>query len=158
MNSIPQFPRPANEREFDYRADAAGRGELEGHLASTEVVDIPAVVGGKRLFSEDIEEVRAPHDRDRLLARIHRPSEADVHAAIASSVRAQREWAGLPFEKRAPVVLRAAEIIATTQRHRITAETMLGESKTVDQAEPEWSIAGTLDPASVNIDTSRFFL
>ena len=148
MNSIPQFPRPTNEPEFDYRADAAGRSELEKHLASSEVVDIPAVVGGKRLFSGDIEEVRAPHDRDRLLARIHRPSEADVQAAIESSVKAQREWASLPFEKRAPVFLRAAEIIATTQRHRITAETMLGQSKTVDQAEP--------DAAGELIDFMRF--
>jgi 1-pyrroline-5-carboxylate dehydrogenase len=137
MNSLPQFPRPANEPEFDYGADAAGRAHLEQHLRTTEVVEIPAVIGGKRVFSGDIEEVRAPHDQSRMLARIHRPSEADVRAAIASSVAAARDWAGLPFEKRASVFLRAAEIVGQVRRHEITARTMLGQSKTVDQAEPD---------------------
>lgn len=148
MNSVPQFPRPANEPEFDYRANAAGRAELEQHLANTDVVEVPAVIAGKRVYSGDIEEVRAPHDRERLLARIHRPSQADVQAAIDTAVKAQREWAALPFEKRATVFLRAAEIIAQLQRHRITADTMLGQSKTLDQAEP--------DAAGELIDFMRF--
>jgi 1-pyrroline-5-carboxylate dehydrogenase len=148
MNAIPQFPRPGNEPEFDYQADPAGRAELDGHLASTEVVEIPAVIGGRRIWSGDIEEVRAPHDRQRLLARIHRPSEAEVQAAIDSALNARRDWAALPFEKRAPVFLRAAEIIGRQQRHRITAATMLGQSKTVDQAEP--------DAAGELIDFMRF--
>jgi len=137
MNALPQFPRPLNEPEFDYRADAVGRAELEKQLALTEVVEIPAVIGGKRVYSNDIEEVRAPHDQSRLLARIHRPAEADVQAAIANSVQASREWAALPFEKRASVFLRAAEIVGQVRRHEITAATMLGQSKTVDQAEPD---------------------
>ena len=148
MSATPQCPRPLNEPEFAYHADGAGRAELDRHLASTDVVEIPAVVGGRRVWSDDIEEVRAPHDRQRLLARIHRPAEADVQAAIASSLKVQRDWAALPFEKRAPVFLRAAEIIAHQQRHRITAETMLGQSKTVDQAEP--------DAAGELIDFMRF--
>ncbi len=137
MNALPQFPRPANEPEFDYRADAAGRAELERHLATADVVEIPAVIGGRRVFSGDIEEVRAPHDKDRVLARIHRPSEKDLQDAIANSVRASREWAAMPFEKRASVFLRAAEIVGQVRRHEITAATMLGQSKTVDQAEPD---------------------
>lgn len=148
MNSIPQFPRPSNEPEFDYKSDAAGRAELDRHLTSTEIVEIPAVIGGKRVYSGDIEEVRAPHDRNRLLARIHRPTEAEIRTAIDTSVKAQREWAALPFEKRATVFLRAAEIIGNVQRHRITAETMLGQSKTLDQAEP--------DAAGELIDFMRF--
>jgi 1-pyrroline-5-carboxylate dehydrogenase len=137
MNALPQFPRPANEPEFDYRADPKGRATLEKLLASTEVVEIPAVVGGKQVFSGDIEEVRAPHDRNRLLARIHRPDEATVRAAIADSVAAARDWAALPFEKRASVFLRAAELVGQVHRHEMTAATMLGQSKTVDQAEPD---------------------
>ena len=148
MNAVPQFPRPVNEREFDYKADAAGRAELQRHLASTDVVEIPAVIGGKAVFSGDIEEVRAPHDQSRLLARIHRPSRADVQSAIDSAMKARREWAALPFEQRAAVFLRAGEIIANEERHRITAETMLGQSKTVDQAEP--------DAAGELVDFMRF--
>lgn len=148
MNAHPQFPRPANEPEFDYAGNAAGRAELDRLLGTTDVVDIPAVVGGRRIFSDDIEEVRAPHDRGRLLARIHRPAEKDVQAAIADSLSAAREWSALPFEKRASVFLRAAEIVAQVRRHEMTAATMLGQSKTVDQAEP--------DAAGELIDFMRF--
>ncbi|WP_374667066.1 L-glutamate gamma-semialdehyde dehydrogenase [Ramlibacter sp.] len=137
MNALPQFPRPVNEPEFDYRAHAEGRAELHRRLSSTEVAEIPAVIGGKRIYSGDVEEVRAPHDRGRLLARIHRPSAADVGTAIESSLLAAREWAALPFDKRASVFLRAAEIVGQVRRHEITAATMLGQSKTVDQAEPD---------------------
>lgn len=148
MNAQPRFPRPANEPEFDYTGHAAGRAELDRLLGSSDVIDIPAVVGGRRIFSGDIEEVRAPHDRGRLLARIHRPAEHDVQAAIADTLSAAREWAALPFDKRASVFLRAAEIVAHRRRHEITAATMLGQSKTVDQAEP--------DAAGELIDFMRF--
>jgi 1-pyrroline-5-carboxylate dehydrogenase len=137
MNAQPLFPRPVNEPEFDYQANPSSRAELDRHLNTTEVVEIPAVIGGKRVYSGDVEEVRAPHDQSRLIARIHRPAEAEVRAAIESSVEARHEWAALPFEKRASVFLRAAEIVGTVRRHEITAATMLGQSKTVDQAEPD---------------------
>jgi 1-pyrroline-5-carboxylate dehydrogenase len=148
MNSLPQFPRPTNEPEFDYHADQRAREELQGHLRSAEVVEIPAVIGGKKIFSGDVEEVRAPHDRGRLLARIHRPGEDEVRAAIRDSLHAAREWSALSFEKRASVFLRAAEIVANARRHEITAATMLGQSKTLDQAEP--------DAAGELIDFMRF--
>ena len=148
MNAEPQFPRPSNEPEFNYHADPVARAALEGHLRDATVVEIPAVIGGKRIFSGDIEEVRAPHDQGRLLARIHRPAEADVRAAIAGARAVARDWAALPFEKRASVFLRAGEIVAQQLRHRITADTMLGQSKTLDQAEP--------DAAGELVDFMRF--
>ena len=148
MNAVPQFPRPINEPEFDYRADAAGRAELERNLGSNEVVEIPAVIGGEKIYSGDIEEVRAPHDTARLLARIHRPSEQQVRSAIQNSLAAAHDWAALPFDKRAAVFLRAAEIVAKVRRHEMTAATMLGQSKTLDQAEP--------DAAGELIDFMRF--
>lgn len=137
MNSTPLFPRPVNEPEFNYKANPAGRAELERHLRTSDVVEIPTVISGKRIYSGDIEEVRAPHDTARLLARIHRPSESAVIAAIESSTAAAKEWASFPFEKRASVFLRAAEIIGGVKRHEIAAATMLGQSKTLDQAEPD---------------------
>lgn len=137
MNSLPQFPRPTNEPEFAYASNPVARAELDRHLSSTEVVEIPAVVGGKKIYSGDIEEVRAPHDHGRLLARIHRPSESVVRDAIKNSIASARDWASSPFEKRASVFMRAAEIVGSVRRHEITAATMLGQSKTVDQAEPD---------------------
>lgn len=137
MNATPKFPRPTNEPEFNYAADQAARRVLYAHLQTTDVIDIPAVVGGKKIFSGDIEEVRAPHDRSRLLARIHRPSEQDVKSAISTSLSAAKDWTNLPFASRAAVFLHAAEIVAEERRHEITAATMLGQSKTIDQAEPD---------------------
>lgn len=148
MNAIPQFTRPSNEPEFNYTGDPAGRAELDRCLRSSEVIEIPAVVAGRRIYSGDIEEIRAPHDQGRLLARIHRPSEQDVQAAITDALSAANEWRALPFEKRASVFLRAAEIVSSLRRHDMTAATMLGQSKTVDQAEP--------DAAGELIDFMRF--
>lgn len=148
MNISPEFPRPTNEPEFNYRDDIDGRAALQSHLNSTEVVEIPTVVAGRRIFSGDVEEVRSPHDQSRLLARVHRPTPAQIQAAIDSNLQSRHDWAELSFEKRASVFLRAAEILGAVERHRITAETMLGQSKTVDQAEP--------DAAGELIDFMRF--
>jgi 1-pyrroline-5-carboxylate dehydrogenase len=137
MNAVPVFPLPSNEPEFTYQNDPQAMAELISHLRTGEIVDIPAVIGGRKLYSGDVQEVRAPHDRSRLLARIHRPSEEDVHAAIRDSLSAARDWRMLPFEKRASVFLRAAEIVANTRRHHITAATMLGQSKTTDHGESD---------------------
>lgn len=137
MNAEPSFPRPKNEPAFDYKANPEGRAELESHLRTTEVIEIPTVIGGKRIYSNNVEEIRAPHDKERVLARVHLPSEAEVQKAITSSMAVARDWAALPFEKRASVFLRAAEVVGQVKRHEISAATMLGQSKTLDQAEPD---------------------
>jgi 1-pyrroline-5-carboxylate dehydrogenase len=137
MNDIPRFGRPTNEKEFDYARSPGGRSELDACLANREVFEIPAVIGGRRIYSDDIEEVRAPHEHQRLLARVYKPDAAQVQRAIVNSLSVAADWAALPFASRATVFLRAAEIIAGRARQEITAMTMLGQSKVVDQAEPD---------------------
>jgi 1-pyrroline-5-carboxylate dehydrogenase len=135
--SGPQFPLPANEPEVHFGHGTAAARELTQALEQRDVVEIPTVIGGKRYFSNDIVEVRAPHDHQRLLARIHRPSEAQITEAIASSKKVARDWASLTHASRATILHRAAEIVATRSRMRINAATMLGQSKTVEEAEPD---------------------
>jgi 1-pyrroline-5-carboxylate dehydrogenase len=137
MNGQPQLQFPKNEQEVDYQPGTAAFESLTGELDCREIIDIPTIIGGKKFYSNDIEEVRAPHDRGRILARIHRPAESQYREAIASAMTAAGEWAALPFQYRAAVLLRAAELIAGEFRMRINAATMLGQSKTIDQAEPD---------------------
>jgi 1-pyrroline-5-carboxylate dehydrogenase len=135
--SGPQFPLPANEPEVHFGRSTPAAGELANALEQRDVVEIPTVIGGKRYFSNDVLEVRAPHDHQRLLARIHRPSEAQINEAIARSKAVARDWASLTHVSRATILHRAAEIVATRSRMRINAATMLGQSKTVEEAEPD---------------------
>ncbi|MBN3785814.1 L-glutamate gamma-semialdehyde dehydrogenase [Burkholderia sp. Ac-20353] len=137
MSSGAQFPLPANEPEVSFRPGTEAADALSKALGQREVVDIPTVIGGKKYFSNDTVEVRAPHDHQRVLARIHRPTEAQVSEAIASSKSVARDWASLTHASRATILHRAAEIIATRLRVKINAATMLGQSKTIDQAEPD---------------------
>ncbi|MFM0734080.1 L-glutamate gamma-semialdehyde dehydrogenase [Paraburkholderia sediminicola] len=137
MISGPQFPLPANEPEVHFGRGTSAASELTKALEQRDVVEIPTVIGGKRYFSNDVVEVRAPHDHQRLLARIHRPSEAQINEAIASSKAVARDWANLTHASRATILHRAAEIVATRSRMKINAATMLGQSKTVEEAEPD---------------------
>lgn len=137
MISGPQFPLPANEPEVHFGRGSQAAAELTKALEQRDVVEIPTVIGGKRYFSNDVVEVRAPHDHRRLLARIHRPSEAQISEAIANSTSVSRDWANLTHASRATILHRAAEIVATRSRMKINAATMLGQSKTVEEAEPD---------------------
>lgn len=135
--SGPQFPLPANEPEVHFGKGTAAAAELSRALETREVVEIPTVIGGKRYFSNDVVEVRAPHDTQRLLARIHRPTQAQVNEAIESSKAVARDWASLTHASRATILHRAADIVGTRLRMKINAATMLGQSKTIEEAEPD---------------------
>lgn len=137
MYASPRYVRPENQAAFDYKANPQGYMELRKHLSNREVVEIPAVVAGKRIYSDNIYEIRAPHDTNRLLARVHLPTEETVLEAINSSQEVAKEWAALPFEKRASIFLRVAGLLDTVKRQELTAVTMLGQSKTVYQGEPD---------------------
>lgn len=137
MNLLPDLPFPKNEPEWNYKPGTPEQKELARTLAAHEVVEIPTVIGGKTYFSNDTVEVRSPHDRQLVVARIHRPTEAQHREAITNSMAAAAEWSRLPFQSRAAVLLRAAEIVGGEFRTRINAATMIGQSKTIDQADPD---------------------
>lgn len=137
MNLLPDLPFPKNEPELAYKPGTPEHKELARALASHEVVEIPTVIGGKEYFSNDTVEVRSPHNKAKVVARIHRPTEGQHCEAIENSMKSSAEWAKLPFQSRAAVMMRAAEIVGGKFRTRINAATMLGQSKTIDQSDPD---------------------
>ncbi|MCB6184968.1 L-glutamate gamma-semialdehyde dehydrogenase [Leeia sp. TBRC 13508] len=137
MNSVPTIPYPKNDPELSFKEGLPQTVKLKEQLANTTVVDIPAVIGGVKYFSEDIIEVRPPHDQNRVIARIHRPNKEMIEKGIAACADASKEWANTSFADKAAIMNRAAEIIDKKKRIEIAAATMLGQSKTIDQADPD---------------------
>ncbi|MDZ4774454.1 MAG: L-glutamate gamma-semialdehyde dehydrogenase [Planctomycetota bacterium] len=132
-----RVPTPINEPVKAYAPGSAEKASLKKALTamSAREIEIPLVVGGKRIKTGNVEKSVMPHDHARSLATYHQAGTSDVEAAIQAAEAARPAWSAMPFEARAAIFLRAAEMLATTHRDRVNAATMLGQSKTVHQAE-----------------------
>ena len=137
MNGIVRIPEPANEPVKDYAPGSPERESLKKRLDQmlTEEYDIPAVIGGKEVRSGNTLDVVCPHDHAHKLGVCHQVSEDDVAAAVTAAREAWQEWSVMPWESRAAVFLKAAELLAGPRRDTINAATMLGQSKTAYQSE-----------------------
>jgi 1-pyrroline-5-carboxylate dehydrogenase len=149
-NSVPQVPAPRNEPVLSYAPGTSERAELKAALdrMAGEQIEIPVIIGGKEIRTGDTETAVMPHDHGHVLATFHKAGEAEVRAAVKAAKEAQREWASWPWEERCAVMLKAADLLATSHRPVLNAATMLGQSKTAHQAE--------IDAACELIDFFRF--
>ncbi|MGE3886279.1 MAG: L-glutamate gamma-semialdehyde dehydrogenase [Vicinamibacterales bacterium] len=145
-----RVPPPQNDPNLSYRPGSPERAELKARLAAMagEQIDIPIIIGGKEIRTGNTGTVVMPHRHEHVLATWHKATTEHVKQAIDAALEARREWAGWPFEDRAAVFLRAAELLTTTWRQTLNAATMLGQSKTAYQAE--------IDAASEMVDFWRF--
>ncbi len=136
-NAYFTIPQPYNEPVHSYLPGSAERASLKAELSrqAAAVVDIPLVIGGKEIRTGAVMEVRVPHDHRHVLARFCLAGETELKAAVAAAAEAKAAWAAMPFEHRAGVFLKAADLLTGPWRDRINAATMLGQSKTVYQAE-----------------------
>ncbi len=141
---------PLNEAVRSYAPGSPERAELKSRLASmaNERIDIPVIIGGREIRTGNTAQATMPHDHRHVLADYHKAGPELVGMAIAAASAARLEWANWPWEDRAAVLLKAAELLATTWRATINAATMLGQSKTAYQAE--------IDSACELIDFWRF--
>lgn len=138
MDAITQVPVPVNEPVHDYAPKSPERARLRTELAllSDHPMDLPHVIGGRhRMGDGEPVDVVAPHRHAVRLGTLTNADHADAAAAIAAAMAAKNAWAALPFDERAAVFLRAADLLAGPWREKIVAATMLGQSKSVYQAE-----------------------
>ncbi len=141
---------PQNEPIRPYGPGDSSRTTLKSKLRemSSEKIEIPCVIGGKEVRTGNIRRVVMPHNHRHVLAEFHVGGEKELQLAADAAIRARAEWAALPWEERAGVFLKAAELLAGPYRDLLNASTMLGQSKNVFQAE--------IDAACELIDFFKF--
>lgn len=138
MDAITQVPMPANEPVHDYAPRSPERARLLNELAAQtdHPIDLPHVVGGKhRMGDGERIDVVQPHRHAARLGTLTNAVHDDATAAVEAAAAAKNAWAAMPFDERAAVFLRAADLLAGPWRERIAAATMLGQSKSAYQAE-----------------------
>jgi 1-pyrroline-5-carboxylate dehydrogenase len=144
------LPMPVNEPVLSYVPGSPERNRLKEviqELKST-VLDVPMYIGGKEVRTSKKMDIRPPHEHGHLLGQFHCGDAKHVKLAIEAALAAKTAWESMPWESRAAIFLKAADLIAGRYRPYMNATTMLGQSKNVFQAE--------IDAACELIDFLRF--
>ncbi len=143
-------PLPKNEPVLSYAPGTKERAALKQALAEARasVIDVPMYIGAEEVRSGNKKPLTPPHDHKHLLGHFHEGDKSHVTQAIDAALAAKELWAGLSWENRASIFLKAADLLAGPYRYKINAATMLGQSKNAYQAE--------IDSACELIDFLRF--
>jgi 1-pyrroline-5-carboxylate dehydrogenase len=149
-NAILSVPKPQNEPVLGYGPGSPEKKAVKAELKRmlSEELEIPLIIGGKEIRTGQIAKAVCPHDHAHVLARYHQAGPKEVELAVATARDAWRDWSELPWESRAAVFMKAAELLAGPLRATANAATMLNQSKTVFQAE--------IDAACELVDFYRF--
>ncbi|SMC85499.1 L-glutamate gamma-semialdehyde dehydrogenase [Kibdelosporangium aridum] len=151
MDAVSAVPQARNEPIRPYAPGTPERESLQAAIAALEgeQTELTMTVGGEeRMAGGDRVDVVQPHDRAHVLGQTAQATHEDVRAAVAAAKAAAPAWRDLPFEERAAVLLRAADLLSGPWRDKLNAATILGQSKSVQQAE--------IDSACELIDFWRF--
>ena len=151
MDAITHTPAPVNEPVRAYAPGSAERESLQRRVAemAAERHELPMTIAGKRrMAAGERVEVVQPHNHKHVLGDTGNATAADVADAVAAAKEAAPAWRALPFDERAAVILRAADLLSGPWRDTVNAATLLGQSKSVQQAE--------IDSACELIDFLRF--
>ncbi len=149
-NAFFHLAKPVNEPCRSYAPGTAERMALKQELARQSGcrLSIPLIIGGKKVTTGKVAQVVMPHDHQHVLAEYCIAGEAELKMAADAALAAKAEWEALPWEHRAAIFLKAAELLAGPYRDKLNAATMLGQSKTTYQAE--------IDSACEMVDFLRF--
>ena len=145
-----KVPTPINEPVKSYLPGSSERKEVLDTYKKMiqEKIEIPMYINGKDVKSDETNSVSPPHDHKNIVAKYYLANESHVNQAISTALDAKESWENMSWENRAAIFLRAAELIAGPYRSKINAATMIGQSKTIHQAE--------IDAACELIDFLRF--
>ncbi len=132
-------PETDNEIPLMYEPGTPERDALKKTIKElqSKEIEIPLIIGGKAVKTGNIVEIRPPHNLGKKLGLYHRAGEKEIKMAIDAALEARKEWSELPWEQRASVFRKAAELLTGPWRYIINGATMLGQSKTPHQAEIE---------------------
>lgn len=150
MNGFFNVPAPINEPVLNYAPGSKERAELKAALAEarSKELDVPMYIGNEEVRTGVKMRMAPPHDHKHTLGYFHQGDKSHVTNAIDAALAAKSKWEHLPWEQRAAIFLRAADLIAGPYRAKLNAATMLGQSKNAYQAE--------IDSACELIDFLRF--
>ncbi|MDP3467863.1 MAG: L-glutamate gamma-semialdehyde dehydrogenase [Daejeonella sp.] len=145
-----KVPQPVNEPILNYAPGSKERKLLKEALneARSVLIEIPMYIGGKEIRTDKKVKINPPHDHQHLLGTYNQGTKQHVTDAINAALAAKSDWENLPWEQRAAIFLKAADLIAGPYRYKLNAATMLGQSKNAFQAE--------IDAACELIDFLRF--
>jgi 1-pyrroline-5-carboxylate dehydrogenase len=138
MDAVTQVPAPVNEPVHTYAPDSPERARLEAKLKELagNPIDLPMVIGGQeRMGGGDRVDVVQPHNHGARLGTFAGATAQDARDAVEAALAAAPAWRATSFDDRAAIILRAAELLSGPWRETLAASTMLGQSKTVQQAE-----------------------
>ena len=149
-NSIPQVPFPSNEPILSYAPESSEKDEVLKMYNSmyNKTIEIPMRIGSINVKTGDLGSMSPPHDHNQLLGNYHKAAKKNIEDAISIALEARTAWSKMPWQSRAAIFLKAADLVAGPYRAKINAATMLCQSKTIYQAE--------IDAACELIDFLRF--
>lgn len=150
-NAFFVVPKPINEPVKGYAPGTAERDALIAEynlLVNQAPIEIPMYIGNEKVTTDKKVPMSPPHDHKKVLGHFNAGDRSHVEKAINAALAAKNDWANLPWEQRAAIFLKAADLLAGPFRNRMNAATMLAQSKNVFQAE--------IDAACELIDFFRF--
>lgn len=150
QNTVSNIPKPINETVYSYAPETRQRILLKKELyrLEQEQIEIPLIIGGKEIKTGRLGRCIQPHNHRSILGVFHMAGDKEVLMAIEASQKAKAEWQAVPYQQRASIFLRAAELLSSKYRWTLNAATMLNQSKNAYQAE--------IDSACELVDFWRF--
>ncbi|MBD3583902.1 L-glutamate gamma-semialdehyde dehydrogenase [Flavobacterium selenitireducens] len=143
-------PKAVNEPVKSYAPNSAEKAAVQATYREmwNAKIEVPLYIGSEEIKTGNTRNMTPPHDHQHVLGHYHLAEKSHVEKAIANALESRKQWASLPWEQRAGIFLKAAELIAGPYRSKINAATMIAQSKTIFQAE--------IDAACELIDFLRF--
>lgn len=136
-NAFFKVPAPENETVLSYAPGSNERKEVKSMIKElkNKTVDIPMFIGGKKVFTDHKKEIHPPHEISHILGTYSQGDSNHVVQAIDAALSAKKNWEEMPWQDRAAIFLKAADLLAGPYRAKMNAATMLGQSKNIYQSE-----------------------